>query len=562
MTDTHKEKRSPSLLRRYEKVIGVLLKYGFEDVVAHPPFNRLKGATSRLLSKRDGRSVLEFTRYERIRLVCQELGPTYIKFAQIMANRPDILPEELLEELEKFQDQAKPVPEKAIRDILHVAYGKPVEEVFDYFNPEAIASASMAQVHRARLKDGQEVVLKVQRPGISITIEEDIAILKSLARLLENNFPSVGAFQPIELVKMFEKSIRKELRFTLEMANLNKFSRYFSDNKDIYVPKAYPEYTTDKVLCMEYIDGLKITDLKNLEKIGLDGPKLALKGINLYFQQVFEHGFFHADPHPGNIFILPDTRVCFIDYGMMGTVIEADKELLADLLLTIHEQDVEGLKKALKSMSWDREKIDDKQLEYEIIEFFEEYSEITLENMEGTEVIATLNNLFFTYKIKVPSNLLLLLKALVIIEGVGLALDPKYNIIANIAPFVKRLLAKKFAPQKIMARLGQTGLALYKLSAKLPEDVGEIVSKLKKGKLHIEFEHKGMEPLLRKLETVSNRISFTLLLVALLVSSALLVIADVAPHYKDMPVLGVGGFVLSGLLALRLMYSILRHGNF
>jgi ubiquinone biosynthesis protein len=299
-TTSHK----PSLIGRYEKVIGVLVKYGFADVAMHPPFSRFVPKWKRLIPKHDGLPVTEFTRYERIRMVCEELGTTFIKFAQIASNRPDILPEELVEELQKFQDQALPVPVGDIRATLEQELGEKLTKAFESIDYQPIASASMAQVHRAKLVGGQEVVLKVQRPGTGDTVELDIQILKSLARFVEERFDRFDAYQPVELVKMFEASIQKELDFTLEAGNMRRFEEQFRGNPDIYVPTVYTELCTEKVLCMEYIDGIKCTDLAALQRIGMSGPELALKGINLYFEQVFDHGFFHADPHPGNSYWL------------------------------------------------------------------------------------------------------------------------------------------------------------------------------------------------------------------------------------------------------------------
>jgi ubiquinone biosynthesis protein len=363
-------------------------------------------------------------------------------------------------------------------------------------------------------------------------------------------------------VKMFEASIQKELDFTLEAGNMRRFEEQFRGNPDIYVPTVFPELCTEKVLCMEYIAGIKCTDMTALGHIGMTGTQLALKGINLYFEQVFDHGFFHADPHPGNIFVLPDQRVCFIDYGMMGNVMETDRELLADLLLAVHDHDTEGLKTALLQFSWDEEKIDQKGLEYDINEFFQNYSNIGIADIDSNQVMAALNSLFFDYKIRVPSNLLLLLKALVIIEGVGLMLDPQYNIIKNIHPYVSRLMRRKYSPAKLSKRMARTFGELSKLATSLPEDLEEIIEKVKRGKLHIEFEHRGLEPLDAAMDVASKRISFGLVLGALILGSSLLVIADVPPHFKNIPVIGVIGFVVSGLFGLRWMASIWRQGKF
>jgi ubiquinone biosynthesis protein len=550
-----------SIISRYEKVIGTLFKYGFEDVVAHPPFSRFLAKMPEWVSKRDGKLISEYTRYERIRMVCEDLGTTFIKFAQIASNRPDLLPEDLIVELEQFQQHARPVPVEQIKEVLLDAYKKPVHMVFKHFDDIPIASASIAQVHRAELFTGEDVVLKIQRPGIEEVIEADIAILKQLADIIEKYFPKFHSYQPVELVKVFEKSIRKELKFVVEANNLQRFTNNFKGHPDVYIPRFYPQYSTNKVLCMEYIDGMKCTNLEKLAKFGITGPQLALKGINIYFEQVFEYGFFHADPHPGNIFILKDGRVCFIDYGMMGNIHQRDKEMLADLLLNAHNQDVQGLKKALLKFSSDEKSIDQKELEYDIMEFFTEYSHAGIEDIEGEEVIKALNSLFFDYKIRIPSNMLLLLKALVIIEGVGLTLDPRYNILENIHPYVVRLMEKKYSPKKLGARIVKSIGDFTMLATSFPEDMQEVIRKVKQGKLHIEFEHTGLESFYHQMDLVSNRIAFAMLIAALIIGSSVLVYADIPPHIYNVSAIGFGGFVIAGFLAIRLAWAILKSGK-
>jgi ubiquinone biosynthesis protein len=562
MSNAEGKKSKTTLIGRYEKVIGVLLKYGFAEVVAHPPFNRFGSRWDKVMPKYHGEPVIKFSKYERIRMVCEELGTTFIKFAQIASNRPDILPQELIHELSLFQDRASPLPASAIHEVVRSELGRDPEDIFEAFDNQPIASASMGQVHRARLVGGKEVVLKVQRPGIDETVEMDIHILRSLANLIDRNFPHLRAYQPVELVKMFERSIRKELDFKQEANNLKLFASNFIANADIYVPSFYPEFSTRKVLCMEYIEGIKITNLKALEEIGMTGPELALKGINLYFQQIFEYGFFHADPHPGNIFILRDQRVCFVDFGMMGTVLDSDKMLLGDLLLSVYQRDVKGLKHALLKFSWDESHVNEKELEYDILEFFQNYSSKGIEDIDNREVMAALNSLFFDYKIKIPGNLLLLLKALVIIEGVGLMLDPRYDIVGNIAPHARRLMEKKYSPSHFAKDFVRSTVDLIQLFTNLPGDTTEIIRKIKKGKLHIEFEHKGLEGLNEAISVLSKRISFSIIVGSLIVGSSLIVIADVPPFYRNIPVLGFVGFLISGFLGFRLLISIMRQGKF
>ncbi|MBT8232192.1 MAG: phosphotransferase [Bacteroidia bacterium] len=446
MSATVVNKKPISKLSRYEKVFSTFIKYGFEDILSHPPFNKLFPQTSLLVPKRNGKKVSQFTRVQRIRMVCEELGTTFIKFAQIASNRPDLLPEELISELEILQDQAPVVPEKEIINILRNDLPRPLEEMVSFFDYKPLASASMAQVHRATLIGGKEVVLKIQRPGIKQLVAADLSILKSIVSIIENFFPKYNIYQPRELVKMFEQSITDELSFKIEAKNLIQFQEMFLENENVCIPDIYQELCTDNILCMAYVDGHKITDLKKLSAANISGKTLALKGIGLYFEQVFEHGLFHADPHPGNIFVLNDGRIAFIDFGMVGIVIESDKILFAKILLAMYNKDGEALKKAIMKFSSGLDKDQQRNLEYDINYFLRHYSAISIEDIDGNEVMKGLNSLFFDYKIKIPANLLLLLKALIIIEGVGLKLDPEYDIIQNIGPYVKRLIEKKIQP--------------------------------------------------------------------------------------------------------------------
>jgi len=545
-----------SMLMRYEKVFATLIKYGFEDILSHPPFNKFFPQTNLLVPSRGGKKVSQFTRYERIRMVCEELGTTFIKFAQIASNRPDLLPDELLEELEKLQDRAPTVPLEAIRETLNLELPRPMDELLEYFDEVPLASASMAQVHRARLNGGREVVLKIQRPGIRELIAADLAILKHVVSIIEAYFPQYQVYQPCELVKMFEKSITEELSFRMEADNLLHFQEMFHDNNDVYIPKLYRELSTDNLLCMEYVEGYKITDLQHLKDFNITGPELALKGIGLYFEQIFDHGFFHADPHPGNIFVLPDGKIAFLDFGMVGSVIERDKILFAQLLLAMYDQDVEGLKKAILKFSTGLNKEKERELEYDIIYFLRQYTQVALEDIDGNEVMRGLNALFFDYKIKIPANLLLLLKALVIIEGVGLKLNPQYDIIANIGPFVKRLLAKRFNPQRLQQEIARSVEEITTLVQELPQDIKEIIQKVKEGKLHIEFEHKGLMPFADSLSQSINRLSFALLVVAIILGSSLIVVAKVPPLVYHIPLVGIIGYGISAVLTLGLLIKL------
>lgn len=547
--------------KRYREVLSILVKYGFADFVSHTYFRKLVPKNEKWVPTREGQSVFEFNRWERLRLAFEELGTSYIKFGQIASNRPDVLPEDLIKEFEKFQDDVSPISAEDIKAMLETNYKQPLDELFAEINYKPIASASMAQVHRATLIDGSQVVLKVQRPNIIENIEADIYILHNLAEFIEKHFPETKSYQPIALVRMFERSILKELNFLTEANNIVRFKRNFAGNEFIYVPDVFPKLCTHYVLCMEYIEGFKVTNLALLEKYGFDRSQLALDGINLYFEQVFDHGFFHADPHPGNFFVLTNGKVCFIDFGMMGTIIEEDKILLGDLMLSLARRDSKGLIKVLQQFS--DSGIDNlTDLKYDIVDFFEEYPDKSLDDIEPTEVMDGLNRMFFTYKIKVPQNLLLLLKALIMIEGVGLFLDPKYNIIKNMEPYVERLVARRYSPKKMMRTMFETYMDYSETFQAFPHDMREIMQKMKQGKLQFDIEMPSVDNFNNDFKIVSNRIAFAIVVAAMILGSALIIHSDMPPHVKGIPVLGVITFFIAAFFALRLLWKISKLGKF
>ena len=554
--------KSVSQIKRTRQVIAVLAKYGFEDVITHPPLNRLIPTSERLIPHRQGKSITTYSRYARIRMVCEELGTTFIKFAQIASNRPDVLPDELIIELVKLQDAAPRVPDAEIKNILEENFGDLFEEMVEHFDYNPIASASMAQVHRAVLTGGKEVVLKIQRPNIAQNIKADLSILKTLAGIIEQYFPKYAIFQPIELVNVFEKSILKELKFNLEAVNLTRFQRQFKRRQDIYVPSLFKELSNKKVLCMEYVEGVKINNFEELDRMDVNRKKLAKQGVDLYFEQIFEHGFFHADPHPGNIFVLKNGKICFLDFGMMGTITRENKQLLQDILLAFISQNPKRLKQIFMKMSEIKSPDFFVNMEDEINDHLSEYAHLSIGEIHLEEVTEIMKLIFFKYKIKLPANLLLLFKVLVIIEGLGRSLDPDFKVIKNLKPYIGKIWKDEFSPKKMAQTALNSAMQLSRLMADLPEDTHQIIRKIKEGKLHIEFEHKGLDELYRKMEVISNRISVAIVLAALLIGSSIMVFAKVPPYVWGIPLFGLIGFIFSGIVSIRLVLSIWRHGNF
>jgi ubiquinone biosynthesis protein len=505
---------------------------------------------------------MQFTRYERIRLACEELGATFIKFGQILSNRGDLFPQELLIQLEKLQDKVPSVSFAELKPKLEREYGKPLEEVFQSIVEIPLASASIAQVHKVVLKTGEDAVLKIQKPSIRRSVTADIEIMRDLAKILENNFPESAVFQPVELVNTFEKAIRREMNFVTEATSMKRFTKNFAADARVYVPKVYDELTTQKVICQEFVDGKKLSNVAAIKAAGLLPEDAAKMGLDLYFIQVFEHGFFHADPHPGNIFVMPDGRLSFIDFGMMGTLAAEDQYILGDLMYYIYVQDTKKLADTIEAMSKGATTIQKRhEFEQEIRDFLELAHTTSISEVEMSDIIEGLRKVMYEYKISISSNFHLLMRALIIIEGVGLTLYPEYNLMEEVQPYAKRIMAKRYSPQELLKRVYNSIQEVGELALDLPNDIREILFKLKEGKLRVEFEHKGLEPVTRKLDVVSNRIAFAIIVAAMILGSAIVIHAKIPPMYHNVPILGIVTFILAGFFAFRLLYSISKHGK-
>lgn len=554
------EESTPGYYSRYRTIIAVLVKYGFEDLVAHSGFNS-KG-WRRLFPKRGGTSVLVTTRYERIRMVCEELGPTFVKFAQIISNRPDLLPQDLIIELEKLQDNVPPFSEDLVLQKIEREFDKSLDTMFRHIDTTPIASASLSQVHRAVLVTGEEVALKVQRPGIRKVITADIAILKDIAVLASKRFPEVALMRPLELIDTFERAMRKELNFIVEASSIKRFTNNFEGESDIYIPKVYSQYSSSKVLCLEYIDGVKISNLEAIKAMDIDTMWLAKRGVELYFKQIFEHGFFHADPHPGNLFVLKNKKICFLDFGMMGTILPADQEILADLIYYIAKKDARKLTLTIQRLAKDQPIRNIEDFEYEVQDFLEAVNVVSIDDVEVEEVVNGLKDVMYRYNLGIPRNLHLLLKALVMIEGVGMHLDPNYKVMDDLQPYAKKIFARKYDPRRLFSKF-YLNLSNYgSILASLPSDTKAILEKIKKGKLHIEFEHKGLDPFVNVMDQVSKRLSFAIIVAAVIIGSALIVLAKIPPRFNEVSIIGIVGFVFAGLLSIGPLISILKRGKF
>jgi len=548
-------------INRYREIIRVLVKHGFGDLITRTNLERYIDRGRKLLPGRGDAEIASLSRWERVRMVLEELGPTFIKFGQIMSNRPDLVPQELITELAKLQSDVPPFSEEEAQHFVEEELGRPVSEIFAEYSSTPIASASIAQVHRASLLNGEEVAIKVQRPRIEQIIKTDLEIMFDLATLMEKHIQEMDILHPVSIVEEFERSIKREIDFTIEAAAIERFGRNFQNDDTIYVPKVYRDYSTRKILTMEFIDGTKASSAEALVNAGVDPKLLASRGADLVLKQVFEHGFFHADPHPGNMVALPGNVVCFLDFGMMGGISHGHREALSNILVGVVNQDAASITKTVLKLAHNQYIADVEQLEYEIYELLEQYSYRSLKSVNMGVMLNQMVALVVKHRLKIPPNFYLLSKALITIEGVGRVLDPDFDMVKHTEPFAKKLLSERLNPLKLTKDLYLSAIDLSILLRDLPAQTREILTQIKEGRTRIEFEHRGLDPMLKTHEQISNRISFSIVLSSLIVGSALIMRADIPPKVYGIPIIGALGFVAAGVMGFWLLISILRHGK-
>lgn len=554
--------RNIRTIRRYRTILGVLIKYGFGHFVEQLNIDYYLELGKRIVTFGKMPKELErFSQPQRLRLVMEELGPTFIKLGQLLSTRPDVLGKDYIKEFSKLQDKAPEVSLAEINAQILRELGFPVEELFAEFSNEPLAAASIAQVHRGRLKSGEEVVFKIRRPGIAKIVETDIDVLMGLAYLIEQHVPAIALYDPVGLVKEFRRNIMREMNFTREGRTVDRFALNFADNETVYTPKVYWDYTGELILTMEYVPGIKISELEQLTAQGYDLKEIARRGADAFLKQVLDYGLFHGDPHPGNVFILPGQIICMLDYGMVGRLGQDLKDQLIDLLQALLERNVDLI---ISQLLYSGDLADDsdlKNLKRDLHDFIEDYYDILLQDIRVGKLLSEFIEILTHYRIHFPADYMLLAKALVVMEGVGRQLDPKFNMINHVRPYIKKLVLKRLSPQNISAQAGHIAHEYLLLAKNLPHDIKEFLNRLNRNQFKIDLEHRGLEKLVTDLDRSSNRVSFAVVIGSLIVGSSLVMQIDKGPMIFGFPLLGLLGYLIAGLLGLWLAVGILRSGR-
>jgi len=551
-------------IKRYRQIIGVFVSYGFGGVIEQLNIDYYLALGKNIITfNRSGRKkLIRYTNAQRFRMVLEELGPTFIKFGQLISTRHDFIPPAVINELKKLQDEVPPFSYEEVVTVIESSLDAKLQEVFPEFIVEPVAAASISQVHKARLASGELVAVKVQRPGIAGMIETDIDIMMNLARLIEKHIQELRLYDPVGVVKEFAKTIRKELDFQIEGRHVDRFAINFKDDPNVFIPSIYWDVSTREVLTMDWVEGIKIDNLLALVAAGLDPKIIAENGATLILRQVLEFGIFHGDPHPGNLMVLPDNVIAPLDFGIVGHLDEELKQLVLDLVLAIINRDIRQLTGILSTVGViDEDLINMRELHADLYDFVDRYYGIPLNKLEVATLIKDFIVITSHHHIRFLPDMMLLVKTLVTIEGVGRSLNPEFDMISHATPFVKELLARRMSPKYLSKVAWRQLRELQNLLKILPREIQEIIKKLSKGKLKIEFEHVGLDPLGKNLDRITNRLSFSLVVSAIIVASSLIMQTKNGYMFMGYPVLGIIGYLTAGGLGFWLAIAILRSGR-
>jgi ubiquinone biosynthesis protein len=533
---------------RLREIVTVLSKYGLADWIGRLHLGFAKG----WFRGGDGSRLAELTRETRIRLALSDLGPTFIKLGQLLSTRSDLIGPALAEELSRLQDNAPADAEEAVRATVEAELGEPIEQLFAEFEPQPLASASIAQVHRARLKDGTPVAVKVQHPAIQHKVRVDLDILVGLAGLAENYLPELAEYRPRTTAAEFQRVLLRELDFGREERNLRQFATHFHDDPTVRFPRSLAELSTSRVLTMEFLDGVKIADADGLRVLGLDREQLARRGAEIFLEMIFRDGYYHADPHPGNILVFADGTLGLLDCGMVGYLDEATREDIGEMLLAIANHDAQHVTSIIMRVASVPPGLDPAALSLDVVDFLSYHAAQPLDQVDLGAALTELTEIIRRHHLVLPMGIALLLKVLVMLEGTSRLLSPHFNLTELIQAYQHKLLWRHLSPRRRLRGM----LRLYRewkhLGETLPRAIGTVLQQMQRGKVEVQLEHRHIEPAL-------NRLVLGILINALILGSALLWSFQAPPLIWGVSLPGVSGCVLSVLLALRLLWTIRKH---
>ena len=545
---------APSALRRVRDVATVLTRHGLADI------GGALGLRPVPLWPRDRRAVRTLTRPARLRLAFEELGPTFVKFGQALSLRPDLVAPALVAELSKLQDRAQALPPGQAETVIVDQFHRPASALFATFEPQPFAAGSMAQVHRATLPGGDPVAVKIRRPGIGASIDADLEILRQLAQFIDRHLPGFGIVDPSGVVEEFARTIRQEQDLLREARNIDRCARHFAGDATVHVPRVHWDRTSAAVLTLEFLDGVKVSELAGRAVSPFVRQLIARRGADAMLRQYLEHGFFHADPHPGNIFVLRDHVIAFLDFGMVGRLDAEMRDALARVIRAVAARDGERLARLALDIAETRGDVDVRALRRDLAGLIATYGDVAIGDLSLGGVLRDVVNTAAKHHLRLPSNLMLLIKSVVTIESVGRELDPAFKMVEHARPMAERIWRERHSPSALAPRALRAGRRSIELLADLPRQADGLLRKAREGRLEVQFVHRNLDHFVREMDRSSNRLSFAVVIAAILIGSSLVMHAGPrgSPGY---PTLGLAGFVVAGVLGVGLAIGIVRSGR-
>lgn len=553
-----------SHLPRFRQIFFTFFKYGFGDVLKLVHLQKLL-EIGRVHPPDEPEGMHLKPPAERFRMVLEELGPTFVKLGQILSTRRDLVNEAFYNELRKLQKHVPPFPGSEAARIVEEELGMPLKAIFRRFDETPVAAASIAQVHHAILKDGKAVAVKVQRPGISQTIEVDLGILADIARFLEQHVEEIAVLNPADVVREFSKTLRDELDFTNEAQNMERFAKQFRGNHHIRVPRVRRDLTSQRVLVMEYLAGRRVDHAEALRAHHIDTVKLSERMSKLIFQQMLQFGFFHGDPHPGNITILPGGVTVLYDYGMMGNLTVEFRESIATLIRGLVEKDTGMVMRSLLGLSEEGHVDNEPKLKSDVEAFVRHYLDRPLKDLRLGYVLNRLLDLLMEHKLRMKGEFYLGIKALSQVEAIGRDLNPDLNFARLGGPYATEVLEGKYSVGRALSGFFKACVESLHCIKDFPIDLRDAYTRIKAGRylvpIELRINPEGFEPLRKTMNHIANRLVDAILIASVLICSALLILSGLPPIWHRMPLLGLLGLILGALMMLRLIASIWRHGG-
>jgi ubiquinone biosynthesis protein len=551
--------------KRLQQIINVFIKHGFGRIIDQIHLGRYIPFRKRIKAFGQWPQLKGPSVPERLRFAFEELGPSFIKLAQILSSRPDLVTIPFANEFKKLQDEVPPFTVEEAKQIIEEELKTPLGSLFLEFKDRPVAAASIAQVHYAKLTDGTRVIVKVQRPGIREQIETDITIITTIARLLDRYVPETRFFNPIAMVDEFAKTVRRELDFIGEARNCSRFKRNFEDHPDVFIPQIYPDYVTERVIVMERVDGIRIDDIQGIVAMGLDRKRLVRISVDAYFKMILQDGFFHADPHPGNLLVMSDGMLAFVDFGIVGRVTPEMMETMANTFLALINKDFDRLIDQYIELGYVPEDIDlDKfrrEFKTDLIYYLEPLYGMTLQEINFAQYLDIITHLALKHRMQMPSDLLLVNKAMLIMENIGRELDPSFDFFAVAEPYALELAREKYSPSRIYGKTKKGLEEFGDFFTLFPKQLKRIIRKILRDDIQMKVTHIGLDRLISDMDRSTNRITFGMIISAILLSSAIMHSTGVGPKIFGLSILGIISFWFAVLMGVWLIISIIRSGK-